>query len=225
MKLQHCARMSFFVSVFALTCLLATTQPSSASLIVHYEFEGVVTTLTGTTGLFGASQVGDPFSGHFSYEIGPSNPDQLPADPELGFYNAINFVVDNAPFSLTLHGIGITHKPGLPTLAPLPPDPGTDSFVLVAFTPDNIPVRLRLKSPFDQVFTDDSLPHDLVLSSFTDTRSLDGLRAAGIFPVPSLIDIGELTSLTRVPEPSTMLALAVLMLVAQRRRFGCQGEK
>ena len=48
---------------------------------ITFNFEGVVTELDVNGGLFGPVglvTVGEPFTGHFSYEVGPGNPDSGP---------------------------------------------------------------------------------------------------------------------------------------------------
>ena len=45
--------------------------------------------------------INDPFSGRFSYLIGPGNPDLMPGDPKLGQYSLASFELDQAVFAIT----------------------------------------------------------------------------------------------------------------------------
>jgi hypothetical protein len=199
--------------------LLATgTAPPAGALVVTYEFTGTVTELLVDGGLFGAPgtvQVGDPFTGHFSYEVGSENPDQLPGDAELGRYELTAFVVDQsaAPLAPTPFGVGVTHQPGLPTLPPSPPDLGLDRLSIVS-TSDVYPSRvsLVLEGPFESAFLSDSLPLALELSDFPDVAMVRGLVAVGLFPNPSIQDLGVLTSLVPGPGVEAAAAAAALAL-------------
>jgi hypothetical protein len=203
----------------AVLCLSGVAQ----ALTVSYAFEGVVTSLVSNGGLFGhpsSVQLGDTFTGRFSYEVGPANPDQAP-DPQLGFYNLTEFVIDQSLLPpLALVGVGITHEPGLPVIFPNPPNPGRDWFSVTATSSGVYPlVRLRLAGPFDSVFSDDSLPETLDLADFPDGGFVQGLVALGIFPAPSIEDLGMITSLSRIPEPGvlSLLATGLIALGARRR--------
>jgi hypothetical protein len=203
------------VLAFAVLSLLGACRPAGA-VPLTFEFQGVVTDLTADNGLFGppgTAQIGDPFSGHFTYEFGPGNPDQSAADPELGEYNAIELIVDEAVVPLSSPRIAIRHRPPLGTFPPDPPDPGLDAFELFADAPGYAAVVLRLAAPFGAVFADDSLPADLVLASFTDNRLLVGLVAGGLGPSGPISDVGQLQSLRNVPEAGTSLLLGIGLLV------------
>lgn len=182
------------------------------AVTVTYSFEGVVSTLIRDGGLFGATgtvQIGDTFTGRILYETGPANPDQLPADPQRGGYVAIELVIDQSVLpTFTPLGILVTHAPGVTTLPPLPPDPGSDGFTLAATSAVIYPsVSLRLLGPFGAAFTDDSLPETLDLADFPDGAFVRGLVALGI-QTPNIEDVGTLTSLSRVPEPGSLALLA-----------------
>ena len=106
---------------------LGPLAPASAraSTILSFAFQGVVSDVGGDNGFFGppgSVQVGDVFSGHFAYEIGAANPDQLPGDPEIGVYDLLDFGLDQAVVPLTPVGVEVRHEPGGITIPPAPPD-------------------------------------------------------------------------------------------------------
>ena len=201
--------------------LLATgSAPPAGAVLVAYEFTGTVTELLVDGGLFGPPgtvQVGDPFTGHFSYEVGPVNPDQLPDDSQLGRYELTAFVVDQsaAPLETTPFGVGVTHQPGLPTLPPSPPDLGLDRLSIVS-TSDVYPSRvsLILEGPFESAFLGDSLPLALALADFPDVAIVRGLVAVGLFPNPSIQDVGVLVSLVPEPGAEALAGAAAIALAA-----------
>jgi hypothetical protein len=199
----------------------ATAPGASRAEIVEYAFEGIVTDVTSNGGIFGppgSVQVEDAFTGRFAYEVGPGNPDQE-ADPKLGAYEALELVIDQTALTLDPLGISVRHEPGLPTIPPTPPDLGTDRFTLVATTNGVYPTAsILLDGPFESAFTDDALPSELVLGDF-ESAIARGLVAIGIFPNPSIQDVGVITKLERVPEPGGVaLALAAFTALALRRR-------
>ncbi len=203
------------VLVFAVLATVGIDRTSGA-VPLTFEFQGVVTDLTADMGLFGPPsvvQIGDPFTGRFTYEFGPGNPDQSPGNPDVGQYDAIDLTVDNAVVPLSSPEILIRHRAPLGTFPPDPPDPGLDAFELFADAPGYAAVVLRLAAPFGAVFADDSLPADLVLASFTDSRLLVGLVAGGLGPSGPISDVGELQSLRSVPEPGTQLLMGIGLLV------------
>jgi hypothetical protein len=224
---------SGWLGALVLAGVVAGASPARATTLV-FAFEGVVTTLTADHGLFGAPgavKIGQLVTGHFSYEVGPGNPDRVPADPEMGFYTLTDFVVDQAVASSSPPvGVGTRHQPGLPTLPPAPPDPGLDRFSVVAQSDSYPTVSLVLEGPFGSAFVDDALPTSLDLADFPDGAYVRGLVALGIFPAPSIEDVAMLTSLERVPEPGAGLAAgaalvtlgARLRLLSARARAGRQ---
>ena len=84
----------------------------------------------GVLGPFNTVDVNDVFTGHFSYMTRPTNPDQQPGDPELGFYNLVELVIDQGVVPITPFAVLVTHDPPMPTLPPSPVDLGTDGFVV-----------------------------------------------------------------------------------------------
>jgi len=209
----------FSIWMLAGTAMFTVAASARAQGLVQYEFSGVVTDNSGNLGVFGplgGVQINDVFTGRFSYMTGPGNPDQQPADPQLGAYNAVGFDIDQSFVTIAPFGIAVRHQPGVLTLPPLPPDLGLDGFTAVGtFTlgMDTRPVSLRLEAPYETVFTDDSLPTSLTLSDFTDTAIVRSIRVLGLEPGTSQIDEGRLTSLVLVPEPPSAF-LALLLLCA-----------
>jgi hypothetical protein len=211
--------------VLLMASLCGITPVAAAAPVVSFAFQGIVTDLIADAGLFGTPGsvlIGDPFSGHFSYDVGPGNPDQV-ADPEQGIYNVIDFVVDDALVPLSGALLSVQHRPPIGTFPPDPPDPGLDAFEIVAMAPGYSGVVLALTAPFGAVFSDDSLPQSLVLANFTDQRILNGIVTGGIDGGQGSFDAGELQSLTRVPEPNALFLLGMgLVAVAtwvHRRKF------
>ncbi len=218
---------AFACGAAAATALLAAHVARAA--IVTYDFTGTVSILTQDGGLFGAPgtvQVGDPFTGHLTYETGPGNPDQVPADSVHGFYEVVEVVVDQsvlAPFSPL--GITVTHDAPKATVPPNPPDVGKDWFVATTTTQSVYPtVSVRLLGPYESAFADDSLPASLDPADFTD-RILLGFVAAGIYPLPSIEDAGTIDSLVLAPEPGpAALGAACVAALALRRALAQFGS-
>jgi hypothetical protein len=203
----------FSLGTLAVSVGLLYAVAGHAQGLVEYEFTGVVTDNTGNLGVFGplgTVQIGDTFSGSFSYMTGPGNPDQLPADPELGTYNPVDFELDQAVVPIAPAGIVVRHIPPVATLPPTPPDLGTDGFSVVGTWLEGVNLRvvsLRLEAPYGTVFNDDSLPTMLNLNDFTDLRAVISIRVIGLDPGGmSQIDEGILTSLVKtIPEPSSVV--------------------
>jgi hypothetical protein len=195
--------------------------------MIEYQFSGVVTDDSGNLAVFGpynGVQVNDVFTGHFSYMTGPGNPDQEVNDPEMGHYNVVDFVIDQATVTITPYAIAVTHEPGMPTLPPDPPNLGTDAFIVYGtylLGQDMKSVSLRLEAPYQAVFTDDSLPTSLTLNDFTDARVVRSIRVLGLPPHgTSQLDEGQVTSLALVPEPSTaILCLCAISVLLTWRRI------
>jgi hypothetical protein len=207
-----------FITLVGFALTLPGAPTADATTIVRYDFTGTVTDLTSDSGLFGlpsTSTVGDSFSGHFSYVLGPGNPDQLPVDPLVGLYDGLSFVIDTAiipvtePFFIT-----IIQKLPVPGIFPDPGVPGADRLTVRGLSSAYASnIRLTLQAPFGSVFSDDSLPTDLVLADFTEIGNLRGIQALGLSPAPNIEDVGILTSLTRtvteVSEPGTIVILGI----------------
>jgi hypothetical protein len=119
-----CRRTALDIAWVLLMASLCGIVPVAATApVVSFAFQGTVTDLIADAGLFGTPSsvlIGDTFSGHFSYEVGPGNPDQLP-DPEQGIYNVIDFVVDDAVVPLSGALICVTNRPPIATFPPRPP--------------------------------------------------------------------------------------------------------
>lgn len=190
-------------------CLLAAlcSPIPAAATLVTYEFEGLISELIGGggNGLFGSPvAVGDNFSGRFSYETGAGNPDQFISgvgSADIGFYNLTSFELDGTLLSITGGSITIFNDP-FPAI--FPNTPQDDEFrISVGIAPTNpnpypAGVLLTLRAPFT-LFGDDSLPELLDLADFSSGASLVGIQTIGIDPAPSIVDAGQLSSLTLVP--------------------------
>lgn len=202
---------------------LTLAAPAHAAQIVTFQFTGVVSELTSDHGLFGAPgtvNVGDPFSGHFSYLVGPGNPDQLPAEPSIGVYDLLDFVVDGGVATFSgLSLVLVSRTPPAPALPPAPPDPGADTVSVFTQSPNYAAgVRLRLTAPFGAALADDSLPLALNLADFSLESTLTGSQGETLFQQPPSLDVGRLTSLTRAvgvaePPPLALVAAGALILV------------
>ena len=80
-------------------------------------------------GPFGTVGIGDVITGHISYDTGLGNPDQQPGDPNVGVYDLLDFVIDQAVVGITPLGIAVQRVPPIPNLDPnAPPDLGDDLF-------------------------------------------------------------------------------------------------
>ena len=223
MSQRFCRTSAQLLWVVSLVFLLLPPGVSEAETIT-FNFEGVVAELDVNAGLFGPLglvTVGDPFTGHFSYEVGLGNPDQSPGDSEVGIYDALEFAIDGSPLVFQNPRIGVTHL-FVPSIAPLEPI-SIDSFRVIAETPGapHFSASLTLSGPFGAAFTDDSLPTTLNLSAF-DTAIVAGIVAFGLHPLPTIDDHGTLETLALIPEPSTLaiatIALLSLVAFAWRRR-------
>lgn len=203
-------------ALFAALAWPALAPGAAGAATVSFAFQGVVTDVSGDNGFFGppgSVQAGDAFSGHFAYETGTTNPDQLPGDPEVGVYDVLSFAIDQAVVPLTPVGIEITHEPGGITIPPAPPDPGLDRVRVVATAPGYSVVQLDLVADFGAVFGDDSLPTFLALSDFPQA-TVAAIVSFGVPPQPAILDAGTLTSLTPVPEPGAAALLGAGALAA-----------
>ncbi len=198
---------------------------------VTFNFAGAVTELDLNAGLFGpvgAVNVGDPFTGHFSYVLGPGNPDQAPADPVVGRYSGVELAVDGAVISLAPPLVVVRHE-FVPAIFPAEPL-SIDSLTVFATTAGSqyaSGVRLELRGPFGSAFSDDSLPSALNLAAFTEIQRLSGIKAVGIFPAETIDDVGQVSALTFVPEPAGAALAAALLAVAlvRERRIRHEGTK
>lgn len=208
------------------TFVATAASTGFAQTLVQYEFAGFVTDDTGNLGVFGppvAVNVNDAFSGRFSYQTGLTNLDQLPGDATLGQYVLAAFEIDQAVVPLTPSRVIVQHDPGPAVIDPMAPPPGVDRVLLSATYPDGMLTRtvaLVLKAPYNAVLASDALPTSLSLASFSSEQSVQAIRVVGLMGASSLIDAGQLTTLTAVPEPTSLLlaALAFHRILTARRR-------
>ena len=83
-----------FMAAAVLTVAVFAAAPASAGLI-PFEFAGVIDTVSDPdNALDGAVQVGDPFSG--SYTFDSDTPDSYPGDPGFGQYQSHSFAINIA---------------------------------------------------------------------------------------------------------------------------------
>jgi hypothetical protein len=212
-------------AVFVIALLVAWPSAARADAI-RFDFQGVVTDNTanlGVFGSFGTVNLGDVVTGHIAYETGPGNPDQDPGDPDLGLYDLLEFVIDQAVVPIAAEGIGILRIPPAVVIDPMaPPDLGSDFFRAVGsfdIGGTMFIVSLDLEAPYDAVFSDDSLPAGLTLADFTTVQRVRAVRVLGLEPGGSQIDTAQLTELASVPEPAVLglLALAASAFGLRRR--------
>lgn len=221
---------AFCQSVIILALAAVVAIPAKASQILTYGFTGTVTVLDRNFGLFGpflGVTVGDSFSGEFSYEIGPSNPDQNPGDPDTGVYDLLAFSITGAGATFTPNTIRIRQEQPMNAIPPAPASPGADRIALEIDSPNYPgPIFLLLEAPFQAVLSDDSLPTSLSLADFT-VQAAVGNRDAVLPPAQPRNDIGELNSLrlistVEVAEPGTLalfgLALAGIGFATRRKQ-------
>jgi len=207
--------------------LLVAAAPTAQADLIQFEFQGAVIDNTGNLGVFGpfgTVNLGDVITGRISYETGPGNPDQNPGDPDLGVYDLLEFVIDQAVVATTPEGIGVLRDPPVPVLDPMaPPDLGSDQFRAVGsfdIGGTMFIVALVLEAPYDAVFSDDSLPAGLMLSDFTDVQLVRAVRVLGLEPGGSQIDEAQLVDSAQVPEPAffALLSLGACACSLRRRR-------
>lgn len=213
------------VGMLILAASLLVSAPVAAGTILTFGFTGTVSVADFNRGLFGplgTVMAGDSFSGHFSYEIGPGNPDQLPGDPDRGAYDIIDLVIDGSTVPLTPAGFGIIRQTSV-----IPPATAFYRFFIVADAPVYGQVTLGLQGPAS-IFPDDALPTMLDLADFTDVAAIGG--PSNIIPDPDnppnvdtgLFDSISLTGVVvEMPEPRGISAVALaagLLFFAVTRR-------
>jgi hypothetical protein len=213
------------IVAFVVPLLLAAPQAARADVVL-FEFQGVVTDNTanlGVFGPFGTVDLGDVITGHISYDTGLGNPDQEPGDPNLGVYDLLDFVIDQAVVGITPLGIGVQRVPPIPNLDPnAPPDLGDDLFRAAGSIDIGgmmFIVGLTLGAPYGAVFADDSLPVSLALSDFTAVQHVRAIRVLGLEPGTSQIDAAQLTEPVPVPEPTLFMLLSLGMCGVGLRQF------
>jgi hypothetical protein len=210
---------------------LTSAASAGATQIVTFGFTGVVTELLFDRGLFGPPgtvAVGDPFSGRFSYAIGPGNADQEPADAATGRYALTGFAVDGSVAPLGSMSVVVRLVEPVGGVFPDPGIPGSDRLTIVVESVNYArAIQFRIWAPYQTVFADDSLPTDLDLTDFTELAILGGFGPGALAPQEPRNDIGALTSLflidtVTVPEPAPLAPLAfgivVVLLAASRRQ-------
>jgi hypothetical protein len=182
---------------------------------VTWEFAGNLTRVDDNAGLFGGSvSIGDPFSG--SYTFDSETPDSDPGSITRGLYeNAVSgasgnfgaasysFVsgADNVIEVLDFPGIGVRSYRAL---------------FSVEILGEQLDLSLYFQDPTGAVFLDDSLP-----VSPPDLEPLD-LAKIELFDGSERLDVtivGQFT--TVIPEPATVVLLAVGALLTVRRRLRC----
>ncbi|PQA85576.1 PEP-CTERM sorting domain-containing protein [Hyphococcus luteus] len=220
--------------------------PAQAGVLYTFAYTGEIAELGLDDGLFGApgdTEIGDTFSGSFSYVVGPENPDMQPGDATVGQYAIQSAGVDGTLLPLgpvPVFGGIVTHEPGGVALPPAPPDDGEDSLVIpLGFDlGDYATVSLRFEAPYEMAFTDDSLPASLDLSDFV-IAEIVGKEAPALSvslaqnlndDVETLVDRGVITSLTlisttpvgEVPLPAALplflAGVGVVGAAARRKR-------
>ena len=189
----------------ALTLGLSLLATSSAhAYVVTVAFEGNVTDAEMDAGLFGPSvQIGDPFSGYFSYEL--FELDQQPNDSLVGIYDAIEWVIEGSPVVLMNPTIRVEIGNQIEGIAVQAT--GGSYANGVALTLVGTSGTLAF----------DFLPASLELTDFLGgviTGSKGAISIDPMFPSTYMRDRGALTQL--VPEGSGLEAAALAGLLAVR---------
>jgi len=162
---------------------------------VTYAFAGTIDESTAP-----AIHVGDPFSGRFTYSR--FQIDRSPLDPTRGVYEEIGLVSGGVVGMDVTVGPYFTRAHVVSTWWVVNSE--ADSFLFTAWGGSlirrSLGASIFLEDPTGVVFTSDQIPDALELSSFA-VRRFTGRSYSG-----------EITSLRRVPEP-TSFALAISALV------------
>ncbi len=196
------------ILIFSAAFAALAMAPAQAGVLYTFAYSGEIVELGLDDGLFGAAadtEIGDAFSGTFSYVVGPGNPDMQPGDAAVGQYAVQSAGLDGtlAPLGpIPAFGAIVTHKAPVSTLPPAPPDDGEDSLVipLGVNLGDYATISLRFEAPFDMAFTDDSLPAGLTLTDFA-VAEIAGREAPSLSTGtddPLLADRGIITALTLI---------------------------
>jgi hypothetical protein len=204
------------LSLLGIVTLLQTGFSSTAAPLRFY-FSGQITQTRPIDSVF-TGGVGSSFSGYFSYDTAAADLD--PPGP-IGFYPLLEFSVDGKSLNVAtgssppfIPGV-IVQDGGLPGLPDMLDFRG---FYLPALGDpnDNASTDIVFTDFTGAVFHNGSLPTSLSLSSFTDARVVGPVFGSSPFPATS--DIGSVTQLILVPEPSSfsLLGLSLLALYARR---------
>lgn len=182
---------------------------------VTFAFEGEVVTV-GDLLIPAGFAVGEPIEGWYAFDS--ELPDFEPSDPTAGRY---------APLAGMFFSIGLTGDPYLGVIGSgtsdivvyddVPDSPILDRYIVTLRDPDGDPVEgmapssfaLQLTDPTATAFASDALPLDPPpLSDFTveNTNTSFITLNFGIAPGTAAQVRGRVTSLTRMPEPTTASA-------------------
>jgi hypothetical protein len=213
--------------------LLAMVRPEwVAASPITYDFTGTVPASSGIDGV----NAGDTFSGTLSYDtdlVPVSTPDYsnpFPNDPPtLGVYQSpagTNLIGLQIKVGSQTFGIDNPGTAGVLVAPSLSDDVfGTSSnffMVTVADATEQKIIEFHLASPPGPVLTTADLPTSLDLSKFTGDN---GIFFSDTSADPDTIDSpffeGSLTSLTPVPEPSTLALFTLAIFGYGFRRVYC----
>lgn len=204
------------LSVGWLMLTLVVSTPTARAELITFEFTGHINYLEGDLGFLGGSIfIGTPFSGSYTFES--TTPDAAPLNPANGeYYGALRgFSVQVGPHVFsevgTANRISVVHiTEGEDTGDAYLVGPGR-SFELLG---EEVSLTMLLLDYSATAFVNDTLPlfpPDLTLFDDQVFQILD--RS----PFPDFFVAGEVTSLTLVPEPTSLTLLAVVLFACRCR--------
>jgi hypothetical protein len=208
--------------VFAAVVGASVTAGSARATVISYQITGEVGQVDdlGDAVFGGAFTVGMPFTGTASYDT--SMPDVDP-DPGDGRYES-DPVGSLIGLSMSVGGLDITTNPSLSWGSALVRnDPGAfnDSFRVVVNDPDTSTalsvdqLEFFLLAADHAALSSDNLPTDLDLNDWQQIHTLSFLAIdQGNFGFV----FGEIQTLTKVPEPTAGLLLAIGLAMGMRGR-------
>lgn len=193
--------------VLLLLLALAIVSPAIA-LTYTYQFSGNVTQLTNPNNAIPGAYLNQPFTGTFSYSSMPFS--------STGIYDQM------ASLKITLGSFTLDHtnKPTFITVANYATTATgrQDSFSFHASGTQGLynysRSGINLADSTRTVFSSTALPTSLLLNSFTLAQmNLTGSKGASTFSI-----VGNVTTLTLIPEPATLLLLTAALPLLRRKR-------
>jgi hypothetical protein len=193
--------------VFVLMMALSIITPALAQLYT-YEFSGYVSQITNQNNAIPGVYLNQPFTGTFSYSSMPFS--------TTGIYD------QPASLTIKLGTFTLTHtdkQTAITVINNLTSATGkVDSFTFHASGTQGLYTYTRsgvtLQDSTRTAFTTTALPETLLLSAFNSAKmNLTGSKGTDTFNI-----IGNITTLTLIPEPATLLMLAAAIPFLRRKR-------